>query len=179
MAEYASNAKGNAALTTGIIGTSLGAIAAAGGLGGILGLGPRQPTDPGDRPVTRYEMELHQQINARDNEIVALRANAYTDRRAGELQREIDGQGAVNATMIATLQNQQGQINQLFGVTKLVVPNDSVSPGWGRANVQPAPPCPPYFMPWFPPFPGMPPFPAPPANASASTPSTGNATTGG
>lgn len=178
MAEYASNAKGNAALTTGIIGTSLGAIAAAGGLGGILGFGSRP--DPGDRPVTRYEMELHQQINARDNEITALRANSYTDRRAAELQREIDGQGAVNAAVTATLQNQQGQINQLLGMTKTVVPNESVSPGWGRANVQPAPPCPPYFMPWFPAFPGMPPFQAPPANsASASTPSTSNATAGG
>ena len=165
MAEYASNAKGNAALTTGIIGTSLGAIAAAGGLGGILGFGPHPPADPGDKPVTRYEMSLMNENRDLRDEITLLKANGYTDRRAGELQREIDGQGAVNATMIATLQTQQGQINQLFGITKLVVPNDNVSPGWGRANVQPAPPCPPYFPP-------------PPANASASAPST-SATTGG
>ena len=37
--EYATNAKANAALTTGIIGTSLGAIASAGGIGAILGIG--------------------------------------------------------------------------------------------------------------------------------------------
>ena len=35
MPEYASNAKGNAALTTGIIGTALGGINALGGLGAI------------------------------------------------------------------------------------------------------------------------------------------------
>ena len=179
MAEYASNAKGNAALTTGIIGTSLGAISAAGGLGAILGLGPRQPTDPGDKPITRYEMGLMNENRDLRDEITALKAASYTDRRAGELQREIDGQGAVNATMIATLQNQQGQINQLFGITKLVVPNDNVSPGWGRAAVQAAPAPGPAFAvypwPWF----GAP-FQAPPAQTPTSgTASTSGATTGG
>ena len=84
MPEYASNAKGNAALTTGIIGTALGGINALGGLGAIGGLfgnnnkqqpvvvpppppfpppfGPFPP-EPGDRPVTRYEMGLWQRIN--------------------------------------------------------------------------------------------------------------------
>lgn len=63
--EYASNGKANAALTTGIIGTSLGAIASAGGIGAILGVG--KPHSDSDRPVTRYEMELIQANNAKEN----------------------------------------------------------------------------------------------------------------
>lgn len=57
MAEYASNAKGNAALATGIIGTSLGALAGAGGLDNVLGIRPNAPADSGYRPVTRYEIQ--------------------------------------------------------------------------------------------------------------------------
>ena len=39
--EYTSKAVGNAALTTGIIGTALGAMTGAGGIAGILGGGTR------------------------------------------------------------------------------------------------------------------------------------------
>ena len=60
--EYTSKGVGNAALTTGIIGTALGAMASAGGLAGLLGINPQRPEDPGDKPVTRYEMGLIQQI---------------------------------------------------------------------------------------------------------------------
>ena len=38
--DYASKAVGTAGLTLGIIGTSLGALAGAGGLAGVLGLSP-------------------------------------------------------------------------------------------------------------------------------------------
>ena len=56
--EYASKAVGTAGLSLGIIGTSLGALAGAGGLAGLLGIRPGSGGDPGDRPVTRYEMGL-------------------------------------------------------------------------------------------------------------------------
>lgn len=42
--EYASRAVGNAGLTTGIIGTALGALNGAGGLD-LLNIGPRNPRD--------------------------------------------------------------------------------------------------------------------------------------
>jgi hypothetical protein len=32
----------------------------------------------------------------------------------------------------------QGQIGQLFGLTKLVVPNNSVCPGWGNVTITPS-----------------------------------------
>lgn len=53
--EYASKGVGTAALTTGIIGTTLGALEGVGGISGLLG--NRNMSD-GDRPVTRYEMGL-------------------------------------------------------------------------------------------------------------------------
>jgi hypothetical protein len=33
----------------------------------------------------------------------------------------------------------QGQIGQLFGLTKLVVPNSSICPGYGNVTITPTP----------------------------------------
>jgi len=117
---YASNAKANAALTTGIIGTSLGALAGAGGLTGLLGRGN---TDPNEKPVTRYEMGLIQAGIAKDNEIALLKAQMYADSKATV-------QAVWNATQEGQIASQQKQIDQLYSLTQLVVPNGSVMPGW-------------------------------------------------
>lgn len=133
--EYASNAKGNAALTTGIIGTALGAMASAGGLAGILGVKP-QSTDSGDRAVTRYEMGLIQ-------ENTLLKANQYTDGKIEGVNQALAQQAVHNAASDGMIQMIQGQVYQLFGLTKLVVPNSNVAPGWGPAFVVPGvPPVP-------------------------------------
>ena len=89
--EYASNAKANAALTTGIIGTSLGAIASAGGIANILGIKPgaSNSTSDGDRPVTRYEMGLIQMSNNKDNEITLLKSQQYTDKAMFGVQAQL------------------------------------------------------------------------------------------
>lgn len=143
--EYASKAVGTAALTTGIIGTSLGAIASAGGVAGILGLGGRQASaDPGDRPVTRYELGLIQDINAKNDEIVGLKAAQYTDGKAAGLQAQISEQAVFNATAVATMGSIQQQVTALQGITRLYVPNENVAPGWGPAQVRPFPPFPPF-----------------------------------
>lgn len=136
------NAKANAGLTTGIIGSSLGALASVGGIGALLGISPMQrpPVPPEDRPVTRYELGLVTENQNLRNEITLLQANKHTDEAAFSLQRQMDGQLAVNAAMQGTLNCQQNQINQLFGLTKLVVPNGNVAPGWGNVTVVPGPP---------------------------------------
>ena len=121
---YASNGKANAALTTGIIGTSLGAIASMGGLAGLLGVNTNRSTDPNDRPVTRYEMGLIQ-------ENTLLKANQYVDNKTLP-------QAVWNATQEGILRSQAEQLQQLYGLTKLVVPNDSVMPGWGGVSIKPA-----------------------------------------
>lgn len=138
--EFTSKAVGNAALTTGIIGTSLGALSSAGGLAGIFGLGPRNapPADPGDKPVTRYEMGLFQEINAKNDEITMLRANQYSDNKDLGLQAQISQQAVWNAGATATMGCLAQQIQQLQSVTKLMIPNGNIAPGWGAVVVEPA-----------------------------------------
>ena len=131
--EYASKAVGTAALTTGIIGTSLGALAGAGGLAGLLGIRPANGGDPGDRPVTRYEMGLISEINE-------LKAEKYADARANGLQAQISQQAVWNATQEGVLRCQAQQLQQLYSLTQLVIPNGNVSPGWGPVTVIPTPP---------------------------------------
>lgn len=122
--EYASNAKANAALTTGIIGTALGGIASAGGIGAILGLG-HQNLPEGDRPVTRYEMGLIQENNRKDNEIAMLKAQQYTDRAMAGVQMQFAQQTAWNAVQGANIQTMQ---NQLASITKFMVPISAIVP---------------------------------------------------
>ncbi len=97
----------------------------------------RKPQNEGDRPVTRFEMGLYQQINAKDNEITGLRSMHYTDHAVQGVQAQISAQAAYNATVNANISFIQNQIAQLQGITKLVVPNANVSPGWGHVAIEP------------------------------------------
>ena len=141
---YASNGKANLAVTLGAIGTGLGAIAGAGGLNALLG---RQPNggDPGDRPVSRYEMGLI-------TENAQLKAQQYSDAKAAALQMQISQQAVWNATQEGLLRCQQQQLAQLYSLTQLTIPNSHVMPGWGPVEVRPAP------------------IPAPVTDATTSTP---------
>ncbi|MBQ2552995.1 MAG: hypothetical protein II563_09155 [Treponema sp.] len=129
--EYASSGKANAALTTGIIGTSLGAIASAGGIGAILGVG--KPHSDSDRPVTRYEMELIQANNAKETEIALLKSQQYTDRAMAGVQAQIGQQvtwNAVQGNNIATMER------QLASITRFVVPSESLAAPVSSASSQ-------------------------------------------
>ena len=131
--EYASKGVAGTGLGLGIAGTALGALDMLGGLAAMV----RKPQAEGDRPVTRFEMGLYQQINAKDNEITALRSAQYTDRVANGLQAQIGAQAVYNATVNANIAAIQGQITQLQGITKIVVPNANIAPGWGHVAVEP------------------------------------------
>lgn len=139
--EFTSKAVGNAALTTGIIGTSLGALSGAGGLAGLFGFGPRPnpPADPGDKPVTRYEMSLYKEISEKNDEIVLLKAEQYSDNKDAGLQAQISQQAVWNATAGATMGCLAQQIQQLQSVTKLMIPNANIAPGWGAVTIEPTP----------------------------------------
>ena len=129
--EYASNAKANAALTTGIIGTSLGAIASAGGIANILGIKPNtngNSTSDGDRPVTRYEMGLIQMSNNKDNEITLLKSQQYTDKAMFGVQAQLGQQTAWNATQQANLGFLQAQVNDALSISRRFVPNANIAP---------------------------------------------------
>ena len=89
--------------------------------------------------VSRYELGLQNQIASKDGHIALLESNIYTDQKLNDLRNYIDAkvgvvEGAVNAqavynaTNTATINCIQGQIAQLQGLTKVVIPITSVCP---------------------------------------------------
>lgn len=150
--EYASKGIAGAGLGTGIAGLTLGVL--NGGLNGILGGGcgnymGRNACCSENNMVTRYELGQESRISKLESEIALRDANIYNDQKILELYKYIDGklegvngtlatQAVYNATQTATMNCMQGQIGQLFNLTKLVVPNTSVCPGWGPVAITPS-----------------------------------------
>lgn len=150
MAEYATRGVGNAGLTTGIIGTSLGALNSGlfNGLGGIFGGNNCGCSD--NMAVNRYEAGQNARIAELETEVKLRDANFYTlsemgklrdyvDDRFSKVEHEMCDQRVFNATTVNSLTCVQGQIAQLMGLTKLVVPNASICPGWGDVTVSVTP----------------------------------------
>ena len=138
----ASNATGNAALTTGIIGTALGVLNGNGNLLGGL-FGNNCNNNACNMPITRYEAGMMQELAAKDGKIALLESNIYTYQKLAdvydrlltkinankEIQDGINMQQAVyNGTNTAALNCLQGQVAQLFALTKLIVPFSSICP---------------------------------------------------
>ena len=156
--EYSSKGVGTAGLTTGIIGTSLGLL--NGGLGNILGGMGGNAVCSESTMVNRYELNMTQQMAQKDMEISYWRGQDETNRKISDayanletqinnLAREVRcnkdeqnginlNQAVFNGTSTAAMNCMQGQIAQLFSLTKLVVPNSSVCPGYGDVIITPA-----------------------------------------
>lgn len=159
MAEYASHGVGAAGLTTGIIGTSLGVLNSGllnGGLGGLFGGNGWNNCNAAayacsdNMAVNRYEATQSARIAELETEVKLRDANIYTDsklndlrnymeRRFDHVEHELCDQRVYNATNTAALSCVQGQIAQLMSLTKLVVPNGSICPGWGDVTVSVTP----------------------------------------
>lgn len=159
--EYATNGKGNLGVTLGAVGTGLGLLdGGANLLGKMLGGTNGGNASPDDKPVTRYEMGLIRESIDQKIENSYLRGQLETTKQMGEVQKQFTEQVGFNAAMQANLNAVAGQTaalqNSFNSLTRIFVPNENVAPGWGRANVQPAPPLPPfpYAFPY--------PFPYPP-----------------
>ena len=69
-----------------------------------------------------------------------LKSQQYTDMRANGLQAQIGQQAVWNATQEGVLRCQAQQLAQLYTLTKLTIPNGTVSPGWGPVEVVPVAP---------------------------------------
>lgn len=146
MAEFASKGVAGSGLGLGIAGTALGVL--NGGLGNLLsGIGANGCGS--NQYINRYEMELENKIVTKDSEIALLKSNIYTDQKIadvyerlntkiGGVESAVNTQAVYNATMNGAINCMQGQIAQLYGLTKLVVPNTSVCPGWGNVTITPA-----------------------------------------
>lgn len=84
MANYEGRA--TAGLTTGIIGTGLGALN-SGLLGNLFGGGCAENT-----AVTRYELGMEKELAAKDSEISLLKSNIYGDQKLLEVYKYFDGE---------------------------------------------------------------------------------------
>ena len=157
--DYASKGTGTAALTTGIIGTGLGAIN-SGLFGGLLGGGGMNAAQ---NYVTRDMLELQMQLvdSQKENAILSAdlssekkmvevfnaatnKTNAVRDelsQRIREVEAKVDSnaaaQAVINCQVGSNLTLANSQIAQLFSLTKMVIPNGNVCPGWGDVKVTP------------------------------------------
>ena len=143
--EYASKGVAGSGLGLGIAGTALGLL--NGGLNGILGGGNCGCSE--NHMINRYELAQESRISKLESEIALRDANIYNDQKLLELYKYIDGklegvngalagQAVWNATQTANINCMQGQIGQLFGLTKFVVPNASICPGYGNVTITPS-----------------------------------------
>lgn len=152
------NSKANAGITLGTIGTALSGLQVLGsGLGGMLGrtgdgvVNAAATVMCGDSaPVSRYELDMAMKLAAKDSELALVRSEQNTEVKMTEVYERLASrlladersqadwnaaQAVNNATIsgaLATLQNSCSQI------TKLVVPNTAICPGWGNVTITPA-----------------------------------------
>ena len=167
MAEFASKGLGATAASLG--GAALGLSVLNGGLGNVLGglggWGNRGMYGScGDlHCVDHYELDMTRSLANKDMEIAYWRGQDETNKKIGDayaaLERQINSlerevrsnkeeqygvnlqQAVYNGTNTAAVACIRDQIAQLYGVTRLVVPNSSVCPGWGEVTITPTTPA--------------------------------------
>jgi hypothetical protein len=117
------------------------------GIGGILGGGR---SGCGEHQYSRYDAEKDARIAELETEVKLRDANTFTMGEMGKLRDYVDGKFAhveqqlcdqrvyntANTTAVTCI---QGQVAQLMSLTKLVVPNGSICPGWGDVTVSVTP----------------------------------------
>lgn len=130
--DFASKGVAGAGLGTGIAGLSLGVLNAMGNNGGLLG-----GLFGGNNCNALFAWE--RELSHKDAEIGSLRADLATDRKVLELYQYVDGrmrniegqlaqQAVVNAQITGNISCMQNTINILSGLTKTVIPINSICP---------------------------------------------------
>lgn len=147
--KFASKGVAGTGLGLGIADTALGLLAGGSGLGGILGANANNCCGDGAL-VNRYEASQNARIAELETEVKLRDSNIYTDNKILSLYQYVDGkvsnleaqicqQNVYNATNTATLNCISGQVAQLMSLTKTVIPNGNVCPGWGDVTVSVTP----------------------------------------
>lgn len=162
--KYASKGLAGTALGFGIGGAALSLLNGAGGLlnaantmpvAAAYGLG----TCSESTAVNRYELDQQKTIAEKDMEIAYWRGQDETNRKISDAYTKLESrindlgaevrankdeqsginlqQAVYNGTNTAALGCLQSQVAQLYTLTKLVVPNGSVCPGWGNVTITP------------------------------------------
>lgn len=109
---YASNGKANAALTTGIIGTSGFGLGLLNSLSNGMGLfGGAKPVCSEDHMINRYEAAQAAKIAELETEVKLRDANTYTDQKLLDLYKYFDGENKEIRATICDMKAQQGVIN--------------------------------------------------------------------
>ena len=132
--EYGRRGVANAGLTTGIIGTALGVLNGSGGL-----LGGMRNGCGCSGGVSQYELGMMNEIATKDARIALLEANTYNDQKLLDVYKYFDGelkevrnqlcaQAVVNAQVTANISCIQSNLAVLNGLTKTVIPIDSICP---------------------------------------------------
>lgn len=151
MAEFASKGVAGSGLGLGIAGTALGLLNGNGLLGGLFG----NNCCSENTPVSRYELGQESRIAKLESDIALRDANIYNDQKLLEVYKYFDGelkdvrktmcanekaQAVVNAKFesgIDILGSQVSSItNTIANLTKTIIPNANVCPGWGNVCVQ-------------------------------------------
>ena len=155
--EYENKWDGSKYASKGVGGTALGlAIGALGveALGGgkitkLFGNGGDCDKGVAEMASLRYLAEKDAAIARLETEVKLRDANTfsmeqmgklrdYVDGRFATVEQELCGQRVYNATNTAAIGCIQGQIATLMSLTKTVVPNSSICPGWGNVTVTPS-----------------------------------------
>ena len=161
------NSKANAGLTTGIIGTAGLALSLLShgftGMGnnsvtpavtsGLCAAIPSALENAVGRHELDHRLEDIQTISEKDAEISELKMNTLMDSKVLDLYKYVENkfhdqdqkfadQGVWNATATGSMSSMAAQIANLQTVcaqiTKTVVPNTAVCPGWGNVTITPA-----------------------------------------
>lgn len=156
------NTRGLAGTALGLGAGALGVQLLNGGLGGLFngwgyngwnngcgngyGYGTPVIVSEGDRCINRYEATQSARIAELETEVKLRDANIYTDqklndfrnyveRRFDHVEHDLGDQKAFNAGIMGRVGCIGDQVNELMGLTKRVVPNSSICPGWGDVTV--------------------------------------------
>lgn len=79
------------------------------------------------------------QVSALQAQVAKLESEKYADRNTIDLFRYQDGKNECMSQRIATLEATVKQLGSFLGqITKVVVPNTAVCPGWGDVTITPA-----------------------------------------
>lgn len=154
----ASRGVANAGLTTGVIGTALGALNALAGLGGAAMAGTVVHNND-DPAVNRYELNLVRELQNKDAALAISESEKHTEKKMVEVYNALnaqdkairaeiearyrefrdftDQQSTYNGVNTATLGCMKNQIDQLMSLTAMRIPNTSICPGWGAVEVKP------------------------------------------
>lgn len=122
--QYATKGKGDAALTTGIIGTVGTGLGLLAGGNGLFGNGLNSVSNV----IAEKDMEIAY-LKSRDAaKSDSLELYRYVDERFNRVEHQIAQQAVVNAQVAGNLSCMQQALSTLSGLTKTVIPIGNICP---------------------------------------------------